>query len=221
MADVAHFAGLIAADLHPSPIPHCHFTTTTTHKTLRGPRGGMIMCDAERMKAVNSSVFPGNQGGPLMHVIAGKAVALAEAARPDFKDYAAQIVRNARTLAETVAGRGFKLVSGGTDNHLFVIDFGEAGISGKKAQDTLDRAGITTSKSTVPGEKRSPWLTSGLRVGTPAVTTRGMRESDMKRIGGWIADVLGKPDDSARIAQIRGEVAELAQSFPLPYAPPV
>ena len=220
-ADIAHIAGLVAAGVHPSPVGHAGLVATTTHKTLRGPRGGMVLCDKNFAEAVDKAVFPLTQGGPLLHVIAGKAVALAEAARPEFKDYAAQIVRNARALAEAVQARGLRLVSGGTDNHLFVVDFGEGGISGKKAQDTLDKAGITTSKSTVPGEKRSPWLTSGLRVGTPAVTTRGMREAEMARIGGWIADVLERPDDAAKIARIRGEVAELARSFPLPYAPPV
>jgi glycine hydroxymethyltransferase len=220
-ADIAHIAGLVAAGVHPTPVGHAGIVATTTHKTLRGPRGGMVLCNQNFAEAVDKAVFPLTQGGPLMHVIAGKAVALLEASRPDFKDYAAQIVRNARVLAETVAARGFKLFSGGTDNHLFVIDFGEGGISGKKAQDTLDRAGITASKSTVPGEKRSPWLTSGLRVGTPAVTTRGMREGEMQRIGGWIAEVLQKPDDTARIAKIRAEVAELSKAFPLPYSPPV
>ncbi|HKC49521.1 MAG TPA: serine hydroxymethyltransferase [Myxococcota bacterium] len=220
-ADIAHIAGLVAAGVHPSPVGHAGIVTTTTHKTLRGPRGGLILCNQNFAEAIDKAVFPLTQGGPLMHVIAGKAVAFAEAARPEFKDYAAQIVRNSRALAEAVAASGLKLVSGGTDNHLFVIDFGEGGISGKKAQDTLDKAGITTSKSTVPGEKRSPWLTSGLRVGTPAVTTRGMREPEMKRIGAWMADVLARPGDGARIAQIRGEVAELTRSFPLPYSPPV
>ena len=220
-ADIAHIAGLVAAGVHPSPVGHAGIVGTTTHKTLRGPRGGLILCNQNFAEAIDKAIFPLTQGGPLMHVIAGKAVAFAEAMRPEFKDYAAQIVRNSRALAEAVATRGLRLVSGGTDNHLFVIDFGEGGISGKKAQDTLDKAGITTSKSTVPGEKRSPWLTSGLRVGTPAVTTRGMREPEMKRIGAWMADVLQRPDDAARIAAIRGEVAELARSFPLPYTPPV
>jgi glycine hydroxymethyltransferase len=220
-ADIAHIAGLVAAGVHPSPVGHAGIVGTTTHKTLRGPRGGLILCNQNFAEAIDKAIFPLTQGGPLMHVIAGKAVAFAEAMRPEFKDYAAQIVRNSRALAEAVAARGLRLVSGGTDNHLFVIDFGEGGISGKKAQDTLDKAGITTSKSTVPGEKRSPWLTSGLRVGTPAVTTRGMREPEMKRIGAWMADVLQRPDDAARIAAIRGEVAELARSFPLPYTPPV
>jgi glycine hydroxymethyltransferase len=220
-ADIAHIAGLVAAGVHPSPVGHAGIVSTTTHKTLRGPRGGMVLCDQQFADPVDKAVFPQTQGGPLMHVIAGKAVAFAEALRPEFKDYAGQIVRNARALADVMLARGFKLFSGGTDNHLFVIDFGEGGISGKKAQDTLDRAGITASKSTVPGEKRSPWLTSGLRVGTPAVTTRGMREPEMARIGAWMADVLDKPDDAAKIARIRGEVADLCKQFPLPYTPPV
>jgi glycine hydroxymethyltransferase len=220
-ADIAHIAGLVAAGVHPSPIGHAGVVATTTHKTLRGPRGGLVLCDKNHAEAIDKAVFPHTQGGPLEHVIAAKAVSFAEALRPDFKDYAAQIVRNAKALAEAVAARGLRIVSGGTDNHLFVIDFGEAGISGKKAQDSLDRAGITTSKSTVPGEKRSPWLTSGLRIGTPAVTTRGMREAEMREIGGWIADILASPNDEALAARIRGQVSELGQRFPLPYKPPV
>jgi glycine hydroxymethyltransferase len=220
-ADIAHIAGLVAAGVHPTPVGHAEVVATTTHKTLRGPRGGMILCDASKAEAIDKAIFPHTQGGPLMHVIAAKAVALAEAMRPEFKDYAAQIVRNAKALAEATLARGFTLVSGGTDNHLFVIDLTERAISGKKAQDALDRAGITTSKSTVPGEKRSPWLTSGLRIGTPAVTTRGMREPEMRAIGDWIADVLDKPEDEALATKIRGQVAELGRRFPLPYRPPV
>ncbi len=220
MADIAHIAGLVAAGVHPSPIGHADVVTTTTHKTLRGPRGGMILCDRGHAEAIDKAVFPQTQGGPLEHVIAAKAVAFAEAMRPEFKDYAAQIVRNARALAETLLERGFTIVSGGTDNHLFVLDFSERALTGKKAQDTLDRAGITTSKSTVPGEKRSPWVTSGLRIGTPAVTTRGMRESEMREIGGWIADVLENPEDAAISARILGRVSELGRRFPLPYEPP-
>ena len=220
-ADIAHIAGLVAAGVHPSPVGHAGVITTTTHKTLRGPRGGMILCDQSHAEAIDKAVFPHTQGGPLEHVIAAKAVSFAEALRPEFKDYAAQIVRNARAMAEALLARGFTLVSGGTDNHLFVIDFSQRPITGKKAQDSLDRAGITTSKSTVPGEKRSPWITSGLRVGTPAVTTRGMREAEMREIGGWMADVLENPADDAMIARIRGQVAELAGRFPLPYKPPV
>ncbi|MBM4335716.1 MAG: serine hydroxymethyltransferase [Deltaproteobacteria bacterium] len=219
-ADIAHIAGLVAAGVHPSPVGHAGVVATTTHKTLRGPRGGMVLCDRGHAEAIDKAVFPQTQGGPLEHVIAAKAVAFAEALRPEFKDYAAQIVRNAQALAEALLARGFTLVSGGTDNHLFVIDFSERNITGKKAQDALDRAGITTSKSTVPGEKRSPWITSGLRVGTPAVTTRGMREPEMREIGGWIADVLERPEDEALAARILGRVAELGRRFPLPYQPP-
>jgi glycine hydroxymethyltransferase len=219
-ADIAHIAGLVAAGVHPSPVGQASVIATTTHKTLRGPRGGMILCDRGHADAIDKAVFPHTQGGPLEHVIAAKAVAFAEAMRPDFKEYAAQIVRNARALAEAVLARGLRLVSGGTDNHLFVIDLTEREISGKKAQDVLDRAGITTSKSTVPGEKRSPWLTSGLRIGTPAVTTRGMREAEMRVIGDWIADVLDQPDDASLATRILGQVAELGRRFPLPYKPP-
>ena len=217
-ADIAHIAGLVAAGIHPSPVGSAGLITSTTHKTLRGPRGGLILCDEEHAEAIDRAVFPHTQGGPLEHVIAAKAVAFEEASRPDFKAYAEQIVRNARAMAERVAERGFRLVSGGTDNHLFVIDFSDREISGLKAQRRLDRAGITTSKSTVPGETRSPWVTSGLRVGTPAVTTRGMRESEMRQVGDWIADVLEAPEDEALQDRIRAEVAELCGRYPLPYA---
>ena len=217
-ADIAHIAGLVAAGIHPSPVGSAGLITSTTHKTLRGPRGGLILCDAEHAEAIDRAVFPHTQGGPLEHVIAAKAVAFEEASRPDFKAYAEQIVRNARAMAERVAERGFRLVSGGTDNHLFVIDFSDRELSGLKAQRRLDRAGITTSKSTVPGETRSPWVTSGLRVGTPAVTTRGMREGEMRQVGDWIADVLEAPEDEALQDRIRAEVAELCGRHPLPYA---
>ena len=217
-ADIAHIAGLVAAGVHPTPVGHASVITTTTHKTLRGPRGGLLLCDAVHAEAIDKAVFPHTQGGPLEHVIAGKAVALLEASRPEFRGYAEQIVRNARALAEAVAERGLKLVSGGTDNHLFVIDFLGTDLSGLRAQRRLDRAGITTSKSTVPGETRSPWVTSGLRVGTPAITTRGMKEDEMRRIGDWIADVLESPDDEELQDRIRGQVEELCRGFPLPYA---
>jgi glycine hydroxymethyltransferase len=217
-ADIAHIAGLVAARVHPSPVGAAGLITSTTHKTLRGPRGGLILCDAEHAEAIDRAVFPHTQGGPLEHVIASKAVAFEEASRPEFKAYAEQIVRNARAMAERVAERGFRLVSGGTDNHLFVIDFSDRELSGLKAQRRLDRAGITTSKSTVPGETRSPWVTSGLRVGTPAVTTRGMREGEMRQIGDWIADVLEAPEDAALQDRIRAEVVELCGRHPLPYA---
>jgi glycine hydroxymethyltransferase len=219
-ADIAHIAGLVAAGVHPSPVGHAPLITTTTHKTLRGPRGGLILCDADLAQAVDRAVFPLTQGGPLEHVIAAKAVALEEASRPEFKEYAEQIVRNAQALAEPVAERGFRLVSGGTDNHLFVIDFRDRELSGLKAQRRLDRAGITTSRSTVPGDQRSPWVTSGLRIGTPAVTTRGMREAEMSQIAGWIADILESPEDEELAARTREQVRELCARFPLPYMPP-
>jgi glycine hydroxymethyltransferase len=219
-ADIAHIAGLVAAGVHPTPVGHAEVVATTTHKTLRGPRGGMVLCDAALAAEVDKAVFPFAQGGPLEHVIAAKAVAFEEALRPGFKQYAEQILTNARALCEALLARGFRVVSGGTDNHLFVLDFSGGEMTGLRAQKTLDRAGITTSKSTVPGEKRSAWVTSGLRIGTPAVTTREMGPAEMKQIGSWIADVLERPDDDARIERIRGQVRELALRFPLPYAPP-
>jgi glycine hydroxymethyltransferase len=219
-ADIAHIAGLVAAGVHTNPVGHAELITTTTHKTLRGPRGGLILCDTALAPRVDKAVFPFSQGGPLEHVIAAKAVALEEAARPAFKRYAEQILVNARELCSALLERGFRVVSGGTDNHLFVLDFTGSEMTGLRAQKTLDRAGITTSKSTVPGEKRTPWVTSGLRIGTPAVTTRDMGPAEMRLIGGWIADVLERPDDEARISSIREQVRDLALRFPLPYAPP-
>ena len=217
-ADIAHIAGLVVAGVHPTPVGHAPVVTTTTHKTLRGPRSGLILCDADRAEEIDRAIFPYTQGGPLEHVIAAKAVAFEEAARPEFKAYAEQIVRNARAMAERVAEHGFCLVSGGTDNHLFVIDFKDRDLTGLKAQRRLDRAGITTSKSTVPGEARSAWVTSGLRVGTPAVTTRGMREAEMRQIADWIAAVLENLDDEELAARIREQVHELCRGFPLEYA---
>jgi len=219
-SDIAHIAGLVAAGVHPTPVGHADLVTSTTHKTLRGPRGGMVLCSSALQARVDKAVFPFSQGGPLEHVIAAKAVAFEEALRPGFKKYAEQILTNASALCETLIARGWNVVSGGTDNHLFVLDFSGGELTGLKAQKPLDRAGITTSKSTVPGEKRTPWVTSGLRIGTPAVTTRGMGVAEMKQIGAWIADVLERPDDEARIAQIRNQVRELAQRFPLPYQSP-
>ncbi|MFQ5697726.1 MAG: serine hydroxymethyltransferase [Myxococcota bacterium] len=216
-ADIAHIAGLVAGGAHPSPVGHAPIVTTTTHKTLRGPRGGLILCDAEHAAAIDKAVFPETQGGPLEHVIAAKAVALHEASLPEFKRYAEQVVANARVLAERIAEHGFQLVSGGTDNHLFVIDLCDRELSGLKAQRRLDRAGIATSKSTVPGEQRSPWVTSGVRVGSPAVTSRGMGRDEMTRIADWIAGVLEAPDDEGRQERIRAQVRELTRSFPLPY----
>lgn len=216
-ADIAHIAGLVVTGVHPSPIGHAGVVTTTTHKTLRGPRGGLILCDAEHAEAIDKAVFPLTQGGPLEHVIAAKAVALEEASRPDFKAYTEQIVSNARAMAARMLERGFQVVSGGTDNHLFVLDFRDRDLSGLKAQRRLDRAGITASKSTVPGEERSPWVTSGLRVGTPAITTRKMGEAEMLQIADWMADVLDSPEDEALAARIKDSVAELCAHFPLPY----
>ena len=219
-ADIAHIAGLVAAGVHPTPTGSAQVVATTTHKTLRGPRAGLILCDQEFAKDIDRAVFPQTQGGPLEHVIAAKAVAFEEASRPEFKRYAESIVANARSMAETLLERGFRIVSGGTDNHLFVLDFGDLELTGLQAQRTLDRAGIATSKSTVPGEKRTPWVTSGLRIGTPAVTTREMGTAEMRQIGGWIADILENPGDEAQIERIRGGVAELGGRFPLPYAAP-
>jgi glycine hydroxymethyltransferase len=215
VVDMAHFAGLVAAGVHSSPIPYADYVTTTTHKTLRGPRGGMILCAEENAKKVNSKIFPGIQGGPLEHVIAGKAVALHEALQPEFKTYARQIVANAKTLAEGLMSAGFDLVTGGTDNHLMLINLSERAITGKDAEIALDKAGITVNKNTVPNEKRSPFVTSGVRIGTPALTSRGMKEAEMKTIAGWIAKVLNSAGDEAVLAQVRAQVAELCRSFPI------
>jgi glycine hydroxymethyltransferase len=215
MADMAHFAGLVAADLHPSPVPHCQFVTTTTHKTLRGPRGGMVLCAAAYEKSLNSSVFPGNQGGPLMHVIAAKAVALREAATPEFRAYQAQILANARALAAGLMRRGFKLCSGGTDNHLMLVDFRDTELSGKVAQETLDRAHITVNKNGVPFDPRPPFVTSGIRIGTPAVTTRGMKEGEMDVVADLIARGLQAVGDDAALGRLAAEVRALCERFPL------
>lgn len=215
VVDMAHFAGLVAAGVHSSPVPYADYVTTTTHKTLRGPRGGMILCAEENAKKVNSKIFPGIQGGPLEHVIAGKAVALHEALQPEFKTYARQIVVNAKTLAEGLMSSGFDLITGGTDNHLMLINLSERAITGKDAEIALDKAGITVNKNTVPNEKRSPFVTSGVRIGTPALTSRGMKEAEMKTIAGWIARVLNSAGDEAILAQVRAQVAELCRSFPI------
>ncbi len=217
MVDMAHIAGLVATGLHPSPVPHADAVTTTTHKTLRGPRGGLILCREEHARAIDKSVFPGLQGGPLEHVIAAKAVAFTEALRPEFRDYCAQVVTNARTLAEALAARGLTIVSGGTDNHLMLVDLRSRGASltGKVAEQALDRAGITVNKNTVPSETQSPFVTSGIRIGTPAVTTRGMRETEMRRVAELIDAVLAAPADESAIRRVRGEVRELASAFPL------
>ena len=215
MADIAHIAGLVAAGLHPSPVPICEFVTTTTHKTLRGPRGGLVMCKEAFAKVLNSRVFPGMQGGPLMHVIAAKAVAFQEALSDGFKDYQAQIVKNAGAMAEGLIGEGFRLVSGGTDNHLMLVDLTAKGVSGKDAQEALDRAGITVNKNGIPFDTRGPMITSGIRVGTPALTTRGMKEGEMKAIARLIAEVLDHIEDEGRIRAVRAEVASLCEKFPL------
>ena len=215
MVDMAHIAGLVAAGVHPSPVPHAEFVTTTTHKTLRGPRGGMILCREEFAKKLNSNIFPGIQGGPLMHVIAAKAVAFKEALAPEFKDYASQVVKNARSLAEGLSKRGFRLVSGGTDNHLMLLDFTGTEITGKVAEATLEKAGITVNKNAVPFDTRSPFVTSGIRIGTPATTTRGLKEAQMETIADWIARALENIDKEKELAVIRAEVGELCRQFPL------
>jgi glycine hydroxymethyltransferase len=215
MVDMAHFAGLVAAGVHPSPVPHADVVTTTTHKTLRGPRGGLILSRAAHAKGIDKSVFPGSQGGPLEHVIAAKAVCFREALDPAFKDYASKIVANARALAAALGERGFKIVSGGTDNHLMLVDLRNRGLTGKVAQLSLDEAGITVNKNTVPRETESPFVTSGIRIGTPAVTTRGMGPAEMATIAGLIDRVLRAPDDQEEKAKVKAEVKILADQFPL------
>ena len=215
MVDMAHFAGLVATGYHPSPVPLADVVTTTTHKTLRGPRGGMILCKAEHAKAVDKAVFPGTQGGPLMHVIAAKAVSFREALQPEFKTYCAQIIRNAQALAAALASHGFQIVSGGTDNHLMLVDLRNKGVTGKVAEKVLGEAGITVNKNTVPKETQSPFVTSGVRIGTPAVTTRGMKEEEMGRIADFIDRALAAPEDARSLARIKQEVKELANAFPL------
>jgi len=217
LVDMAHIAGLVATGHHPSPVPWADVVTTTTHKTLRGPRGGLILCPEEHAKGIDKAVFPFMQGGPLMHVIAAKAVAFLEALRPEFKDYSAQVIANARALGEGLAERGFHLVSGGTDNHLMLVDLrpSHPDLPGKDAEGALEAAGITVNKNTVPGETRSPFVTSGLRIGTPALTSRGMKEPEMQRIAGWIARVLESPASEEVIGGVRQEVQELCRAFPL------
>ena len=215
MVDMAHYAGLVAADLHPSPVPHADLVTTTTHKTLRGPRGGMILCRAAFAKSVDSSVFPGHQGGPLMHVIAAKAVALKEAATPAFKDYQRRIVANAEALAAGLLRRGFTLVSGGTDNHLLLLDLRATELTGKAAQETLDQARITVNKNAIPFDPRSPFVTSGVRIGTPAVTSRGMGTAEMDRIAELITRALARIGDARGLAAVGDEVRDLCREFPV------
>ena len=217
MADMAHVAGLVAAGVYPSPVPYADVVTTTTHKTLRGPRGGLILAKANETieKKLNSSVFPGTQGGPLMHVIAAKAVAFAEALLPEFKHYQQQVLSNAKVMAQTFIQRGYSIVSGGTENHLFLLDLINKNITGKDADAALGRANITVNKNSVPNDPLSPFVTSGLRLGTPAVTTRGFKEKEMKLITGWIADILDKLDDEANLNVVKNQVIELCREFPV------
>lgn len=216
MVDMAHIAGLVAAKLHPDPVPHAQFVTSTTHKTLRGPRAGFILCKQDWADKINSAVFPGVQGGPLMHVIAAKTVAFGEALQPGFRDYIAQVLANAKVLAEQLLSVGFPIVSGGTDNHLLLVDVTAKGVTGKQAEHALDAAGITVNKNMIPFDPRKPLDPSGIRIGTPALTTRGMKEAEMRQIAKWIVDVLSSPTDAAVAERVRGGVRELCQQFPVP-----
>jgi glycine hydroxymethyltransferase len=216
MVDMAHIAGLVAGEQHPSPVPWAEFVTSTTHKTLRGPRAGFVLCKKDWAAKVNQAVFPGMQGGPLMHVVAAKAIAFKEALHPSFRAYAAQTISNAKTLAHELSSRGFRLVSGGTDNHLILVDVTSRGLTGKVSEKALDAAGITVNRNAIPWDQRPPLDPSGVRIGTPALTTRGMREPEMRSIAGWIGDVLGKPDDTALQQGVRGQVEELCKQFPAP-----
>jgi len=213
--DMAHIAGLVAGGVHPSPVPHAHITTTTTHKTLRGPRSGLILCGKDLAAAIDKAVFPGQQGGPLVHIVAAKAVAFGEALRPEFKTYAAQIVANAKVLAATLEDAGFRIISGGTDNHLMLVDVFQKGILGSEAELALGKAGITVNKNSIPYDTNPPLKPSGIRIGTPALTTRGMKEPEMRLIGAWITKALEVRNDDAALEHIRREVAELANHFPL------
>ncbi len=215
MTDIAHIAGLVAADEHPSPIPHADFVTTTTHKTLRGPRGGLIMMRSQEAKSINSRVFPGMQGGPLMHVIAAKAVAFGEALKPEFKEYQQQIVKNAKSMAEAFLSKDYRLLSGGTDNHLVLLDMRSKALTGKKAEETLVKADITVNKNLIPGDPESPFVTSGIRIGTPALTSRGMKASEMRTIVDLIDRALKSPDDESILASVREDVHALCAGFPL------
>ena len=215
MVDMAHIAGLVASGVHPSPVPFADFITSTTHKTMRGPRGGIILAMEKYSRSLNSQIFPGIQGGPLMHVIAAKAVAFKEARRDDFKIYQQQIVSNAKTLAKTLQDRGFRLVSGGTDNHLILVDLSDKGLTGAKAEDVLERAGITVNKNTIPFDTRSPSVTSGIRIGTPAVTTRGLKEQEMEEVGNYISELLNQPEDDKLIGDIKMKIRSLCERFPL------
>jgi glycine hydroxymethyltransferase len=215
LVDMAHIAGLVAGGAHPSPVPHADVTTLTTHKTLRGPRGGLVLCGEAYAKPIDSAIFPGGQGGPFMHVIASKAVALREALQPSFADYARAVVRNAAALAETLAARGLRIVSGGTDNHLMLVDVRPMKLTGKEAEDRLHAVDITCNKNLIPYDTNPPMKASGIRLGTAAVTTRGLREEHMRVLGGWIADVLSQPTDASVASRVKGEVGELARAFPI------
>ena len=217
MVDMAHISGLVAAKLHPDPVPHADFVTSTTHKTLRGPRSGMILCTEEWAKKIDSAVFPGIQGGPLMHVVAAKAIAYEEALRPDFRGYIQQVIANARVLAESFLAGGYAVVSGGTDTHLILVDIcGKSGVTGRQAEEALDAAGITVNKNMIPFDPRKPMDPSGIRFGTPALTTRGFQEVEMRQVGKWILDVLDRPTDEDLLARVRGNVRELCEQFPAP-----
>ena len=215
MIDMAHFAGLVAGGVHPSPVPHAHAVTTTTHKTLRGPRSGMILCQQEFAAGIDRSVFPGQQGGPLIHVVAAKAVAFKEALAPEFAAYAQQVVTNAKVLAEAIAAEGYRIISGGTDTHLMLVDVFQKGMFGSEAESALGEAGITVNKNAIPYDTNPPMKPSGIRIGTPALTTRGMKEPEMRVIAGWIAQALDHRTDAAKLQQIRGQVREMAENFPL------
>lgn len=215
MADIAHIAGLVAVGEHPSPVPHCDFVTTTTHKTLRGPRGGMILCKAHFAKDLDRTVFPGTQGGPLVHIIAAKAVCFQEALQPEYRSYIQQVVKNARALAEAIRSRAYRIVSGGTDNHLMLVDVFSKGITGKQAEKALEMAGMTVNKNTIPYDTNSPMVTSGIRLGTPALTTRGMKESEMSLVGNFICDVLDDIQNQNLQAKVRAQISALTRQFPL------
>jgi glycine hydroxymethyltransferase len=215
LVDMAHFAGLVAGGVHPSPVPHAHIVTSTTHKTLRGPRAGMILCKQDFAAAIDKVVFPGMQGGPLVHIIAAKAVCFREAMQPDFRDYARQVVANAKVLADTLAAEGFRIISGGTDTHLMLVDVFSKGMLGSEAEKALDQAGITVNKNAIPFDVNPPMKPSGIRIGTPALTTRGMKEAEMRQVGRWISEALHQRADAATLGKIRKQVLELADTFPL------
>jgi glycine hydroxymethyltransferase len=215
LVDMAHFAGLVAGGVHPSPVPHAHVVTTTTHKTLRGPRSGLILCRQEFAASIDRSVFPGQQGGPLMHIVAAKAVAFREALQPEFAEYAKQVVANAKALAEALAETGYRIISGGTDTHVILVDVFEKGIFGSEAEHALGEAGITVNKNAIPYDTNPPMKPSGIRIGSPALTTRGMKEPEMRTIAKWIACALEHRGDAAKLEQIRGQVLAMAEEFPL------